>query len=165
MITTLLEKKGGIRKLNKDSEAFLDFIVSTKLVDIQPKSGAFTWNNRRGGERQITSRLHKFLISESILLEGVIVESDILPSGGSDHWPISLIAAIQGTPRNKPFRFEKFWLNHLDFIQLVEKWWHEPMNIRGTKMYKLQGKLRYIRNKIKAWNVTVLGIYLKRKPK
>ena len=94
MITTLMEKKGGIRKHNKYSEAFLDFIKTAKLMDVHPKSGAYTWNNKRGGERQIASRLDRFLISESILLEGVIVESDIVPSGGLDHWPISLIAAI-----------------------------------------------------------------------
>eukprot|EP00253_Pinus_taeda_P001720 PITA_01720 len=130
MITSLSEKKGGIRKLNKDSEAFVEFIMSTKLVDIQPRSGAYTWNNRRGGERQIASRFDRFLVSKSLLLEVVIVDSDILPCGGSDHWPISLTAMIQGTPRNKPFRFEKFWLEHLDFIQLVEKWWQEPVEIR-----------------------------------
>jgi len=55
MITTLTEKKGGIRKLNKDSEAFLDFIKTTNLVDVLPRSGAYTWNNKRGGERQIAS--------------------------------------------------------------------------------------------------------------
>lgn len=81
MITSLLEKKGGIRKLNKDSEVFSDFIGSAKLVDILPKSGAFTWNNRRGGEKQIGSWLDRFLVSERILLEGEIVESDILPMG------------------------------------------------------------------------------------
>jgi len=32
-------------------------------------------------------------------------------------------------------------------------------------MYKLQGKLRYIRNKIKAWNVTVFGNIFKEKAK
>lgn len=165
MITKLLEKKGGTRKLNKDSKAFLDFINTAKLVDVHLKSGAFTWNNRRVGERQIASRLDRFLISESILLEGVIVESDILPSGGSDHWPISLIATIEGTLRNNPFRFEKFWLNHLDFTQLVEKRWHEPMDIRGTKMYKLQGKLRYIKNKIKTWNIIFFGNIFKEKAK
>eukprot|EP00253_Pinus_taeda_P033709 PITA_33709 len=82
MINTLLEK-GGVRKLNKYSEAFLDFINTTKLVDVYHKSGAFTWNNKRGGDRHIASRLDRFLISKSLLLEGVIVESDILPSGGS----------------------------------------------------------------------------------
>ena len=51
MITLLLEKKGGIRKLNKDVEVFAEFIGSAKLVDIQPKNGAFTWNNRIGGKK------------------------------------------------------------------------------------------------------------------
>ena len=85
MITTLLEKKGGLRKLNRDAGAFADFIEIAKLVDVQPSSCSFTWNNRRGGENLIASRLDRFLISESIVLEGITVNSDILPSGGSDH--------------------------------------------------------------------------------
>eukprot|EP00253_Pinus_taeda_P001936 PITA_01936 len=131
MITTLLEKKGGLRKLNKDSEAFTSFIDNVKLVDILPKSGNFTWNNRRGGEILIASRLDRFLISENIILDGITVESDILPTGGSDHWPISLTVAVQGTLRNKPFRFEKFWLDHPNFLELVEKWWSKPLEVFG----------------------------------
>jgi len=94
MITTLLEKKGGLRKLNRDAESFTSFIENAKLVDIYTKSGNFTWNNRRGGNRMIASRLDRFLISESITMDGILAESDILPSGGSDHWPISLIVAV-----------------------------------------------------------------------
>lgn len=105
MITSLTEKKGGIRTLNRDAEAFKDFIKSTKLVDIFPKSGAFTSNNKRGGDRQITSRLDKFLVTETILLEGITMDLDILPSGGLDHWSIIMNATILGTPRSKPFRF------------------------------------------------------------
>jgi len=55
MITTLTEKRGGIRKLDKDSEAFLDFIKSANLVDIFPRSGAFMWNKKMGGEKKIVS--------------------------------------------------------------------------------------------------------------
>jgi len=91
-----------------------------KLVDIIPKSGAYTWNNKRGGDRQISSRLDRFLVTEKILLEGIIVDSDILPSGGSNHWPITMNAAILSTSRNKPFRFEKFWLSHLEFISKIK---------------------------------------------
>lgn len=94
MITTLTEKRGGIRKLHRDSEAFLDFIKLANLVDVFPRSGVFTWNNKRGGEKQIASRLDRFLVTKGILMEGIIVESDILPSGGSDHWPITLTATI-----------------------------------------------------------------------
>lgn len=163
MITTLLEKKGGLRKLNKDAEVFTSFIDNSKLVDIYPKSGNFTWNNRRGGDRMIASHLDRFLISESVIMDGILVESDILPSGGSDHWPISLMAATHGTPRNKPFRFEKFWLDHPNFLQLVEKWWSEPMGGRGSKMFNLQKKLTHIKDKIKEWNITVFGDIFKEK--
>lgn len=165
MITSLTEKRGGIRKLNRDFEAFLDFIRSANLIDVFPKSDAFTWNNKRGGERQIASRLDGFVVTESILLEGIIVESNILPSGGSDHWPITMTAAIQGTPRNKPFRFEKFWLTHLDFIQKIEQWWKEPLGTRGTKMYLLQAKLKHIKAKIKVWNHEFFGNIFKEKKK
>eukprot|EP00253_Pinus_taeda_P011321 PITA_11321 len=163
MITSLLEKKGGLRKLNRDTGAFADFIETAKLVDVHPSSYSFTWNNRRGGENLIASCLDQFLISESIVLEGITVNSDILPSGGSDHWPISLEAAFLGTPRNKPFRFEKFELQHPNFVQLLEKWWHEPLNVQGTKMFKLQSKLKHIKSKIKHWNIMEFGNIFKEK--
>eukprot|EP00253_Pinus_taeda_P012273 PITA_12273 len=118
MITNLLEKKGGLTKLNRDAEAFTDFIETVKLVDVYPKSGLYTWNNGRGGDKLIASHLDRFLISESIIMDGITAESDILPSGGSDHWPISLIVEVLGTPRNKPFRFEKFWLDHPNFLKM-----------------------------------------------
>lgn len=149
--------------LNWDAEAFKDFIKSTMLVDIFPKSGTFTWNNKRGGDRQITSRLDKFLVTETILLEGITVDSDILPSGGSDHWPIIMNVAILGTPRNKPFRFEKFWLSHPKFTSKIKQWWIEPIGIRGTRMYILQAKLKHIKNKLKSYNQEVFGNIFKEK--
>eukprot|EP00253_Pinus_taeda_P023364 PITA_23364 len=155
MITTLLEKKGGLKKLNRDVEAFANFIETVKLVDVHPKSGLFTWNNRRGGDKLIASRLDRFLISESIIMDGITAESDILPSGGSDHWPISLIVEVLGTPRNKPFRFEKFWLDHPNFLEMVKKWWSEPLEISGSKMFNLQKKLKITKQKIKDWNKTI----------
>eukprot|EP00253_Pinus_taeda_P032686 PITA_32686 len=118
MITSLLEKKGGLQKLNRDGECFIDFIDNARLVDVYPKHGKFTWNNRRGGERLISSKLDRFLVSENLLLDGTVVESNILPSGGSDHWPISLMVEIPGTPRNKPFRFENFWVEHPNFLTM-----------------------------------------------
>ena len=82
MITSLNEKKGGTRALGNDAIAFSSFIQEVNLVDIQPRNGTFTWTKRRGGDRLIASRLDRFLISESILLEGNIIDSDIVPSGG-----------------------------------------------------------------------------------
>eukprot|EP00253_Pinus_taeda_P015128 PITA_15128 len=132
-------------------------IDNARLVDVYPKHGKFTWNNRRGGERLISSRLDCFLVSENLLLDGTVVESNILPSGGSDHWPISLMVEIPGTPRNKPFRFEKFWIEHPNFLTMVEKWRLEPLDEEGSKMFNLQKKLKNIKLKLKDWNKTVFG--------
>eukprot|EP00253_Pinus_taeda_P028466 PITA_28466 len=157
MITSLMEKKGGLRKLNRDGEQFKDFIDNANLVDVYPKQGSFTWNNRRGGEHLISSRLDRFLVSENLLLDGRNLESSILPSGGSDHWPISLVIEVPGPPRNKPFRFEKFWIEHPNFLTMVEKWWAEPLVEEGTKMFNLQNRLKNVKLKLKDWNHTVFG--------
>lgn len=42
MITNLAEKKGGLRRLDKDSEAFNTFIVASKLIDIPTVNGLHT---------------------------------------------------------------------------------------------------------------------------
>jgi len=165
MITALTKKKGDIRSLNRDSEAFKDFIKSARLVDIFPRSGAFTWNNKRGGDRKIASRLDRFLVTETILLEGITMDSDILISGGSDHWPIIMNVAILGTPRNNPFRFEKFWLIHPEFTTKIKQWWSELIGIRGTKMFILQAKLKHIKTRLKSWNQEVFGNIFKEKKK
>eukprot|EP00253_Pinus_taeda_P023623 PITA_23623 len=158
MITSLMEKKGGLRKLNRDGEQFKEFIENANLIDMYPKQGGFTWNNRRGGgENLISSRLDRFLVSENLLLDGRNLESNILPSGGSDHWLISLIVEDPGTPRNKPFRFEKFWIEHPNFLTMVEKWWAEPLVEEGSKMFNMQKRLKNIKLKLKDWNNTVFG--------
>jgi len=68
MITNLSEKKGGIRKLDKDSKAFISTMENLNLVDILTSNGLFTWNNRRGGYHQIASRLDHFLLYEASYL-------------------------------------------------------------------------------------------------
>jgi len=63
MIKSLSEKKGGTRTLSKDSLAFQTFIDNMKLVDTDMSNGLFTWNNKRGGESQVASKLDRFIIS------------------------------------------------------------------------------------------------------
>eukprot|EP00253_Pinus_taeda_P019831 PITA_19831 len=92
------------------------------------------------------------------------MESNILPSGGSDHWPVSLIVEVLGTPRNKPFRFEKLWLDHPNFLEMVKKWWSEPLEVSGSKMFNLQKKLKTTKQKIKYWKKRSSEIYSRRRP-
>ena len=77
-----------------------------KLVDIVTSNGIFTWNNKRGGESQVASKLDRFIISEDLMLNDKEMVARVLPFGGSDHWPIQLEIKGINAPKNRPFRFE-----------------------------------------------------------
>lgn len=149
MITNLSKKKGGIRKLDKDSEAFLTTIENLNLINISTSNGLFTWNNRRGGDPQIASRLDHFLLSKETYLNSWETEVRIIPQAGFDHWPISLKIQISNGPKNKPFRFEAFWLDHHDFMEKMKQWWTHILIRTGNKMYTFQQKLEHIKEEIK----------------
>jgi len=42
MITTLWEKKGGVRHIEGENEVFRDWIESNKVIDIHTSNGPFT---------------------------------------------------------------------------------------------------------------------------
>lgn len=152
MITNFAEKRGGIWKLNKDSEAFLTTIENLNLIDIPTNNGIYTWNNRRGGDRQIASRLDRFLLSEETYLTSSEIEARILPQAGSNNWHISLKIQICNGQKNKRFRFEAFWLDHPDLMEKMKQGWSNPPTRLGNKMYKFHQKLKYIKEEIKKWN-------------
>ena len=85
VIKSLLEKKGGIGALNKDSLAFQTFTNNMKIVDMETNNGCFTWNNKRGGESHVASKLDRFIISEDLMLVDKEIIVRVLPFGSSDH--------------------------------------------------------------------------------
>lgn len=157
MITNLAEKKGGLRRLDKDAEAFSTFIAASKLIDVPTVNGLHTWNNKQGGNRQVASRLDRFLISESIMLQNLDMEANILPIGGSDHWPVQLHFTNMNKPQNRPFRFESFWIDHPTFMQNIQSWWTQTSVKSDNIMYIFQQKLKIIKAKLKCWNKNTFG--------
>jgi exonuclease III len=115
MIIGLEEKKGGTCMLGNDNEKFHRTIGLLNLIDIETDNGPFTWSNRRLGTQHVSSKLDHFLISESIMLDGLARNTTVIDTPGSDHWPILLSINISGIPGIKPFRFEKLWLTHPNF--------------------------------------------------
>eukprot|EP00253_Pinus_taeda_P026444 PITA_26444 len=159
----LIKKKGGTRQIDKDSEAFQDFIRNIGLVDTETINGTFTWNNKRGGVSQVASKLERFIIFEDLLLIGPAITASIFPFRGSNHWPVQLEATFMYTPRNGPFRFENAWLSYPKFNSNIDKWSKEESNIQGTKIYMLQQRLKHIKPELKAWNKEEFGDILKAK--
>jgi exonuclease III len=104
LIRNLEEKRGGSRRLDQDTNDFNSLIDKLNLIDLEPTNGTFTWTNRRTGSHQIACKLDRFLISDSLMLEGMAMEASILNTHGSDHWPIQLWIEVPATPGRKPFQ-------------------------------------------------------------
>jgi hypothetical protein len=51
-----------------------------------------------------------------------------------------------------PFKLEKFWLSHPDFVKMVKDWWSNMMITGGSKMYFLQQKHKQLKHNLKKWN-------------
>ena len=67
LINTLRENKGGRRVLDKYQAEFREILAQSSLIDLETGDGWFTWNNRRGGDHLVASRLDRFLVSEDIM--------------------------------------------------------------------------------------------------
>lgn len=78
-----------------------------------------------------------------------------LPQLISDHCPINLYSnGVDWGP--KPFRFEKCWLEHKDFLNLARVWWSQ-VEVTGYVDYRLCKKLQVLKEKIKTWTIEVFG--------
>jgi exonuclease III len=146
MVLTLEEKSGGLKCLDQDSANFNHLIDKLHLINIETRNGSFTWTNKRVGTQHIARKLDCFLISENLMLEGPLIESNILPSTGSDHWAVQLWIDTISTLKYKPFFFEKFWLKHPDFLDLSRTWWVQAEIEHGSRMYKFQQRLKNSNN-------------------
>jgi hypothetical protein len=152
MILMPEEKRGGKRCLEQDSTKFQELIENLRLVDIENNNGTYTWTNKISGHQQIACRLDRFLISETLLLEGPLVDSNILPKAGLDHWSVQLWVDTIATPKLEPFIFEIFWLSHPNFQELSHHWWSTVETQKGTKMYCFQQKLKHFKQQVCKWN-------------
>lgn len=140
MITSAEEKKGILQWEDADMERLRESQATLKMIDINTINGKYTWNNKRGGNRQIASILDRFLATEHFLGKDIFYEATIPPCQGSDHWQIKLEIAMNNQNQHKPFRFEAFWLRDPTLIKKMENWWqNSEEEIKGkNEMHTLQ---------------------------
>jgi len=138
IILTLEEKSGGLKSMHHDNTKFIHLIDNLNLIDTKTRNGSFTWSNKRAGTQHLANILDSFLISKNLMLEGPIIEANILLKLGSYHWPVQFWVDTIATPKYKPFRFEKLWLTHPDFPDLSYTWWDKEEIMHGTQMYRFQ---------------------------
>ncbi|XP_059066192.1 uncharacterized protein LOC131857542 [Cryptomeria japonica] len=84
------EKTGGLRMNARVMEDFRDFVTDNNLFDVIPKSGNFTWTNRRANFSRISERLDKIFTGTCWIRGQFDLETTIMPLTLSDHFPVQL---------------------------------------------------------------------------
>ncbi|XP_058752224.1 uncharacterized protein LOC131625381 [Vicia villosa] len=147
------ERKGRTATTHHyEEELFSDFIDKSLLVDVPCKGKKFTWFS---GDGKSMSRLDRFLISSSIVVDWGVVGQVIGDRDISDHCPVWLVMdGLDWGP--KPFRFNNEWFSSNLFIPFVEKEW-KSMKVEGRGDFILKEKLRLLKDKLRRWNKEVFG--------
>eukprot|EP00253_Pinus_taeda_P030822 PITA_30822 len=104
-----------------------------KLVDIDMSNGLFTWNNKRGGESQVASKLDRFIISEDLMLTGLYMTARILPFGGSDQCPVQLEASCIGFEGERNEQANKHQQEWEDLCKQEETFWRQKSRVQWLK--------------------------------
>ncbi|GLT59681.1 hypothetical protein SLA2020_324880 [Shorea laevis] len=113
----------------------------------------YTWYRSDG---QATSKLDRFLVSESFLQSFQNVDQRGLQRSLSDHCPIMLQTRVENWGP-KPFRTIDSWLTHPEFEQFVKERWNS-FEVRGWGGYRLKEKLKMLKKELRIWNKEVFGV-------
>ncbi|GLT57157.1 hypothetical protein SLA2020_301450 [Shorea laevis] len=150
------EKFGGnpINQLRVD--AYLSCMNTCGMMDIGYVGGRYTWVNMRNGHI-IRERLDRFWCNSDC--KALFPEATVyhLPRLISDHNPILLNFAPQIPSFGKrPFRFEKFWFDHPEFKDIIDRIWSPPQNNTSSCLASTTAS-------IKVWSRDTFGNLFKRK--
>jgi len=137
------EKSGG----NFQSDPFKDklelIMEVNNLMDIQPRNGKYTWNNKRLGPGNIKEQLDIFLIHDNITLDFNLVTSQIIPSVASNHKPIAIKFGESKKFGPLPFRYNPLWINSKNVRNLVARDWKQSIN--GSQSIFLEEKIKNVK--------------------
>jgi hypothetical protein len=127
--------------------AFNDAISRLRLVELPLKGCKYTWTNKHSSP--LLERLDWFFTSNAwtTLLPNSFVTG--LVRDTSDHTPCVITASTK-TPRPLIFRFENYWLEHEDFMAILQQGWSSTSQLHDCAK-NLSAKFKNLRRVFKAW--------------
>ncbi|XP_058092497.1 uncharacterized protein LOC131238936 [Magnolia sinica] len=134
---------------------FADAINSAGLLDTGFSGSQFTWSNNQSGNARVWARLDRVLINASWSMSFPHFKVSHLPRIHSDHAPLllSLPRLLSGGP--KPFRFQRMWTQHEEFLNVVKLAWNKVKS--SHPVYNVLSKLKQVKQDLKIWNKEVFG--------
>ena len=159
LVRNSAEKNTG--SINQNwANLFNDWINKFSLMELVNAGRKFTWANNQDNLVMVT--LDRIFITTcwDMLYPSSLVKS--LARVGSDHTPLVVDTGTLTVPRQKQFRFEKWWLKQDGFDQEVIKNWSNPG--RSRKAINIwQFKVRNFRKFAKGWSANIESAQHKKK--
>ncbi|KAL5800890.1 hypothetical protein ACOSQ3_032522 [Xanthoceras sorbifolium] len=153
------EKSGGNERTGPGMFNFCSIVELCDFVDLGFSGPLFTWNNKRGGARNVQERLDRFFATSHWvnLFSGIKVEH--LGFMFSDHRPISA-RFVYGGPnisgdRDRKFKFEPFWLKDEECYSVICSAWGGFVNDSSGR--GLRDKLVVCADRLANWSKVKFG--------
>lgn len=107
-------------------------------MDVNFTGSKYTWWNGRTNQECIFKRLDRVLVNLEFMHIFSVTEVERLIRDGLDHAPIQVVAKTEVMNVEKSFRFQTFWCNHKEFIDMVKETW--KANFVGDHFLVLHAK-------------------------
>ncbi|VFQ59744.1 unnamed protein product [Cuscuta campestris] len=153
-ILSVDEHKGSTSPNLADIREFKDCLEAIPLLNTHTTGGTYTWDGVRSRGR-VWRRLDRALVNEKALTFFNDIFSHMCSKTTSDHKPIVLQCAMESFKGAKPFRFQKFWVNHSTFLKMVNYHWSTFPTQGG--MRGLASKLQALKTILRNWSKSTFG--------
>ncbi|KAF7811881.1 reverse transcriptase [Senna tora] len=146
----------GMKRMEKRRKGRGDCIDICGLTDLGYSRPKFTWCNKRPNGQLVFERLDRFMGNGAWLNLCPHTVNFHLPKIKSDHNPMLLCTQPSIFNRSaRPFRCERIWINHPDFLNVVQDGWDSAHNLSNA--------LTLLKGKAISWNKHSLGNIFERK--
>ncbi|XP_026445438.1 uncharacterized protein LOC113346047 [Papaver somniferum] len=149
------ENKGGCEPRTSAINEFSDWLDDNNLFEADSLGSKYTWANGQSGVHRILCKLDRAVINEAWLTKFENWRCKALPREVYDHSTLISYPFVNSRPKRAPFRVQKMWFTHPDFMRMVMESWNAPVS--GSPTYIYPFKLKRIKADMKEWNLRVLG--------
>jgi exonuclease III len=134
--------------------AFNETISFLGLVELPLRGCKYTWTNKH--QSPLLERLDWFFVSNAWTSSMPNTFASRLTRDISDHTPC-IISASTNMPKPSIFRFENYWLEHDEFLDILTQGWNLPVAHRDSAK-SLTAKFKNLRKVFKAWKSQLLNL-------
>ncbi|XP_026442506.1 uncharacterized protein LOC113342058 [Papaver somniferum] len=148
-------QKGGCEPRTSAINEFSDWLDDNNLFEADYLGSKYTWANGQSGVHRILCKLDRAVINEAWLTKFENWRCKALPREVSDHSTLIGYPFVNSRPKRAPFRVQKMWFTHPDFMRMVMESWNAPVSDSPAYIYPF--KLKKLKADMKEWNLRVFS--------